>query len=108
MNKHWSTRKSNHADKRRKQLKPFMFYRNALENTSKKGGIMDKFYDLLATSTIFQGAITVALVGTTCYLWITGQTVPDQLWTVDTIVIGFFFGAKSQQAIVTMARKRGG
>lgn len=66
---------------------------------------MDKFYSLLASSTIFQGLITVAFVATTCYLWVTGQDVPDQLWTADTIVIGFFFGAKSQQIVSTQIRK---
>lgn len=58
---------------------------------------MNKFWDLLANSTLVQGLITLAVVGVTCYLWATGQPVPDNLWTADGIIIGFFFGAKTQQ-----------
>lgn len=71
-------------------LEPLTFYRN--------GGVnMRKFWDLLKDSVIVQGTITVALVGTCCYLWITQQPVPQELWTALTIVLGFFFGSKARQ-----------
>jgi len=70
------------------------FYR---ENKEKGGIDMQKFWDLLSQSVIVQGFITALFVGTTCYLWATGQPVPQELWTANTVVLGFFFGAKTQQ-----------
>lgn len=60
---------------------------------------MRRFWDMVRDSTIVQGAITLAVVGVTCYLWATGQPIPQDLWTADSIILGFFFGAKVQQAI---------
>jgi len=60
---------------------------------------VEKFWDMLKTSVIVQSLITLALVGTCCYLWATQQTVPDNLWTALSIVLGFFFGAKIQQKL---------
>lgn len=60
---------------------------------------MRKFWDLVKESVIIQGVITLGFVGTTCYLWATGQPVPQELWTANTIVLGFFFGAKVQQTV---------
>lgn len=60
---------------------------------------MRKFWDLVKDSTITQGTITIGVIGVSCYLWATGQIVPDRLWTADTLVLGFFFGAKLAQAI---------
>lgn len=68
------------------------------------GMVMTRFWDLLKDSTLFQGFITLALVGTTCYLWIMGYEVPQELWTADTIVLGFFFGSKAQQMAVRQRR----
>ncbi len=62
---------------------------------------------LLRESVLTQGLITSAFVLTTCYLWATGQEVPMQLWTADTIVIGFFFGSKTQQAARTIQKLEG-
>lgn len=60
---------------------------------------MREFWKLFRESVILQGAITLSFTLTTCYLWATGQNVPAELWTVDTIVLAFFFGAKTQQII---------
>lgn len=60
---------------------------------------MRRFWDMVRDSTIVQGTITLGVVGVTCYLWATGQPIPDDLWTADSIILGFFFGAKVQQAI---------
>lgn len=70
---------------------PILFYRK--EETLKQ------FWDLVKESTIVQGIITVSVVGVTCYLWATGQQVPQELWTADGIIIGFFFGAKTTQIV---------
>ncbi|MBU2060146.1 MAG: hypothetical protein KKB38_20745 [Gammaproteobacteria bacterium] len=58
---------------------------------------MGKFWQLLKESTVTQATITVAVVGVSCYLWATGQQIPQELWTADTFVLGFFFGAKTMQ-----------
>lgn len=60
---------------------------------------MPKLLDLIKSSVIVQGIVTLALVGTTCYLYATGQPVPDTLLQLDGVVVGFFFGAKIQQKI---------
>jgi len=73
-------------------LEPILFYR-------KGDNEMRKFWDLVKESVIVQGIITLGLVGTTCYLWVTGQPVPDDLWTALSIVLGFFFGSKFQQKL---------
>lgn len=60
---------------------------------------MKNFWDMAKSSALAQGTVTVALVGTCCYLWGSGQVVPDNLWTALTIVLGFFFGAKVTQKL---------
>jgi len=60
---------------------------------------MRKFWGLVRDSTIVQGLITLGVMGVTCYLWATGQPIPDNLWTADGIILGFFFGAKVQNRI---------
>lgn len=69
---------------------------------------MPLLVNLLRESVLIQGLITSSLVITTCYLWATGQTVPTELWTADTIVLGFFFGAKVQQKADAYAQRLGG
>lgn len=60
---------------------------------------MSRFWDMVRDSTIVQGIITLAVVGVTCYLWATGQPIPQELWTADGIILGFFFGAKATQIV---------
>jgi len=70
---------------------PIIFYRKEVK--------MSKFWDLVKESTIVQGLITLGVVGVTCYLWAVGQPVPQELWTADGIILGFFFGAKATQIV---------
>ena len=58
---------------------------------------MNKFWELVKSSVIIQGLVTMLFVGTTCYLYATGQEVPNTLIQLDGVVVGFFFGAKVQQ-----------
>lgn len=58
---------------------------------------MRKFWDLVKQSVIVQGAVTLAFVGTVCYLYATGQEVPSTLIQFAGVVVGYFFGAKQQQ-----------
>jgi len=66
---------------------------------------MQKFWELLQESVIVQAIITLALVATACYMVATGQDVPELLSTALMLVLGFYFGSKTQQAI--SAYKRG-
>lgn len=79
--------------------KSVTFYRDCNDEIHERRGTMDKFWELLAKSTIFQGLITLLLLVTMCYLWATGQEVPDGLIQSSTLVLGFFFGAKVQNQI---------
>lgn len=58
---------------------------------------MNRFWELVKSSVIVQGLVTLVLVLTTCYLYATSQPVPESLLSLDGLVIGFFFGSKAQQ-----------
>lgn len=55
---------------------------------------MSKFWELLERSVIFQGIITISLIGTIIYLVVTGQEVPDLIEALTLLVVGFYFGSK--------------
>jgi len=65
---------------------------------------MDKFWELLEKSTIVSGVVTVMLVGSCVYLWVTKQPVPDLLATALTIVLAYFFADKAAAAKARRAR----
>lgn len=58
---------------------------------------MKKFWDLVKQSVIVQGVVTIAFVGTVCYLYAMGKEVPSTLIQFTAVVVGYFFGAKQQQ-----------
>jgi hypothetical protein len=108
MNKHWPFRKTKYAHKRRRPIRRLEYSHDLEVEIAKGGEIMAVLASLLRESVLVQGAITMALVVTTCYLWMTGQDVPDRLWTADTIVLGVFFGAKAQHLATRMSTYRKG
>lgn len=55
----------------------------------------DYFWDLLSESTLASAAIALTLVGTACYMWSVGQEVPDQLYNLLQLVVGYFFVSKT-------------
>lgn len=59
---------------------------------------MNRFWDLLANSTITQTVLSTVLVGAVVYLAVTGQDVPEILSALAGTAVGFFFGAKTTQA----------
>lgn len=59
---------------------------------------MKTFWGLLKQSVLGQLALAMMFGGTTCYLYLSGHPVPDSLLGFDGLVLGFFFGAKVQQA----------
>lgn len=54
----------------------------------------DTFTDLLKSSVIMQGVLSLAVVGAWIYLLVAGLPVPDGLNNIVGLVIGFFFGSK--------------
>jgi hypothetical protein len=65
---------------------------------------MIKFWELLQESVIIQGVVTLVLVVTLCTMFITGKPIPELLGAITTLVLGFWFGTKSQRAIVTATK----
>jgi hypothetical protein len=59
--------------------------------------VLNKFLDMLRESTITQSAITLVLICVCAALWLQGKAIPQELWAATTLVLGFFFGAKSKQ-----------
>lgn len=55
--------------------------------------------DLLKQSVLIQALLAVMSVGTMVYLYIVGRPVPDELVTVVMLILGFYFGTKSQNLI---------
>lgn len=60
---------------------------------------MTRFWALLEESVLVTGIITLAFVSVLCYLVVVGRPVPDWLLHVLWIIMGFFFGAKTQRGI---------
>ena len=58
---------------------------------------MDKFWELIASSTIVQASVTLLFSVTACYLFATGAEVPPLLVAMLSLVMGFWFGSKVQQ-----------
>lgn len=65
---------------------------------------MNKFLELLGESVIFQGILVLLLAGAATYLWVTGMDVPDALVNLLMAIVGYFFGAKTTQAVQGTAR----
>ncbi len=61
--------------------------------------VKDSFYALLRESVLVQASVTLILVGALVYLYITGAVVPDDLVSLTLLVVGFWFGSKSQAAV---------
>ena len=59
----------------------------------------DGFIQLLRESVITQALITVMALGVTFVLVATGRDVPQEVWTMDGLVIGFYFGGKVQARV---------
>ena len=65
---------------------------------------MNKFWALLEESVIVQSFITASLIGALVYLWVTGQTVPAELYAFVSLITGYWFGSKSQFLINKRAK----
>lgn len=41
--------------------------------------------------------LSLTLVGSTCYLWVTGGIVPDAMLVLDGTALAFYFDTRAQQ-----------
>jgi hypothetical protein len=67
---------------------------------------MKTFWDLFAESVIIQGILALFTVGAIIVLLFMGREVPKELWALSGIIIGFYFGAKTQQAVQAYIRSQ--
>lgn len=66
----------------------------------------NKFIELLASSVIVQGLVSLALVATFCYQEIATHSVDTDLKLITFGVIGFWLGGKAVLQSQTLARRR--
>lgn len=59
----------------------------------------DSFYQLLRDSVLVQATVTLMLIGTILYMYVVQEPVPDDLMSITMLVVGFWFGSKSQAGI---------
>ena len=60
---------------------------------------MDGFWQALRESTILQALMTIGLLGTIIYLYIMERPVPQELTSAFLLILGFYFGSKSQATL---------
>lgn len=64
------------------------------------------FIDLVKSSTLVQGTIALVITITICIMYATGKNVPGELISTLSLILGFYFGTKSQ-ALLTKGSKNG-
>lgn len=58
---------------------------------------MNTFIDLLKSSSLIQGTITLVCILVMAFLIVTGKPVPDILANLVVMILGYYFGTKTQQ-----------
>ena len=69
---------------------------------------MSKFWELFAESIIVQSFITMLLVTGVLFMWVTGREVPPDLVSATMLVLGFWFGSKTQHAMTDVLKTQVG
>ena len=59
---------------------------------------------LLRESVITQAVITLMMGGVIVYMLVTERVVPSELWALNGLVVGFYFGGKVQAQAMRIAR----
>lgn len=69
---------------------------------------MDKFREdvvgLLKENILIRGFLALSLVLAIIYMYLTGIRVPGELLNITSVVLGFYFGGKTQEAIERMSK----
>jgi hypothetical protein len=55
---------------------------------------MSNFWDLLKSSAVTQGVVTIMVLGADIALMLQGRPIPDFFTAVTSLVVGFYFGSK--------------
>lgn len=66
---------------------------------------MIKFWELMEKNVLVSSLLATGLVGAVIYLAVTGQEVPEIIAALCGTVVGYFFGAKVQQAASNAAMR---
>jgi len=61
---------------------------------------MESFWKLMRESVIMQAIIALVLLGVISYLYIEGRDVPEALVQAFMLVLGFFFGSRSEYMLL--------
>ena len=56
---------------------------------------MKNLHEAFMESVVLQGILAIMVVGTLCYMYATGQEVPDGLVGLAGIAVGFYFRTKA-------------
>jgi hypothetical protein len=60
---------------------------------------MEKFWELFKESYIIQGTVTLIFTLAIIYLVVAQRVVPDYLVNFVALILGFYFGSKTQQTL---------
>ena len=60
---------------------------------------MDWLKQAFLESTLVQALIALIMLGVICYLYITQAPVPEPLVNFFALILGYYFGSKTQQTI---------
>lgn len=58
---------------------------------------MNTVFKELLDSTILQSVLAIMIWGVICYMYATGQNVPDALLAAGSVVLGFYFHSGALQ-----------
>ena len=61
--------------------------------------LKERLIELWKDSSIVQGLITLMIVGTMCYSFLSAGSVPAELSSIVSLILGYYFGTKQQQMI---------
>lgn len=67
---------------------------------------MDRFWKLMAESVIVQSLLALIFSVAVLVMVIMGKDVPNEIWGLLGIIIGWYFGTKSQQTITTYLKSK--
>jgi len=65
---------------------------------------MNEFWTLFKESVILQAIITLVILTTVCAMYVTRQTVPENLWSALMLILGFYFGSKVENVKASKLR----
>ena len=66
---------------------------------------MSTLVELLRESVLIQAMITLIVVTGVVYLYTSGKPVPQELWSLVSLIVGFYFGSKVERQAQALARK---